>query len=84
VAPAHVVLLGSLSGHYTGGLTEFEIEATTLYDVIKVLEARYPGLGEHLEEETAVAIDGEIHNIGYYHPVRPGCEIFFIPSIEGG
>jgi len=83
-APARVVLISSFSGRYTGGVKEFEIEAKTLYDVIRVLEARYPGLGEHLEEETSVAIDGEISEVGYYQPVRPGCEIFFIPKIEGG
>lgn len=83
-ALARVVLISSLSGHYTGGVKEFEIEAKTLYDVIKALDARYPGLGEHLEEETSVAIDGEIHEVGYFQQVRPGCEIFFIPKIEGG
>lgn len=83
-APARVVLISSLSGRYTGGATEFEIEAQTLYDVIRTLDARYPGLGEHLEEETTVAIDGEISEVGYYQAVRPGCEIFFIPKIEGG
>ena len=31
-----------------------------------------------------VAIDGELHDVGYYQPVRPGCEIYFIPKIEGG
>ena len=83
-APARVVLISSLSGRYTGGVTEFEIEAKTLFDVIRTLDARYPGLGEHLEEETSVAMDGEISEVGYYQPVRAGCEIFFIPKIEGG
>ena len=83
-APARIVLISSLSGRYTGGVKEFEIEAKTLLDVIRTLDARYPGLGEHLEEETSVAIDGEIHEVGYYHTLRPGSEIFFIPKIEGG
>jgi molybdopterin converting factor small subunit len=83
-APARVVLISSLSRHYTGGAKEFEIAAQTLHDVIRTLDQRYPGLGEHLEQETSVAIDGEIHEVGYFHPVRPGCEIFFIPKIEGG
>ena len=82
--PARVVLTSGFSGRYTGGLKEFEIEANTLRGVIKALDERYPGLGEHLEEETTVAIDGEIHEVGYAQPVRPGCEIFFIPKIEGG
>jgi molybdopterin converting factor small subunit len=82
--PARVVLISSFSGRYTGGVKEFEIEAKTMHDVIRTLNARYPGLGEHLEEETSVAIDGEMHEVGYYQPLRPGCEIFFIPKIEGG
>ncbi|MBE0616030.1 MAG: MoaD/ThiS family protein [Burkholderiales bacterium] len=83
-APVHVVLISSHSGHYTGGVKEFEIEAKTLHDVIRVLDQRYPGLGEHLEEETSVAIDGEIHEVAYFHPMRPGGEVYFIPKIEGG
>lgn len=83
-ANARVVLVSGLSGSYTGGAKEFEITAKTLYDVIRALDQRYPGLGEHLEEETSVAIDGEIHEVGYHHPLRPGCEIFFIAKIEGG
>lgn len=82
--PARIVLISSLSGRYTGGAKEFEIEARTLLDVIRILDERYPGLGAHLEEETSVAIDGEIHEVAYYHPLRPGCEIYFIPKIEGG
>jgi hypothetical protein len=44
----------------------------------------YPGLGEHLEEETTVAIDGALYETAYYQPIRDGCEIFFIPKLEGG
>ena len=65
-------------------MKEFAIAAQTLRGVIKAMDALYPGLGEHLEEETIVAIDGEIHELVYSQPVRPGCEIFFIPKIEGG
>ncbi len=83
-APARVVFTGGFSDHYTGGVKEFEIEAKNLRGVIKALDALYPGLGEHLETETTVAIDGEIHEVGYYQPLRPGCEVFFIPKIEGG
>lgn len=82
--PARVVFTGDFSRRYTCGVKEFEIEATNLRGVIKTLDERYPGLGELLETETTVAIDGEIHEVDYYQRVRPGCEIFFIPKIEGG
>ena len=83
-APARVVLTGGLSRRYTGGVQEFAIEAKNLRGVIKAMDKLYPGLGEHLEEETTVAIDGEIHEVTYYQPVNPGSEIFFIPKLEGG
>ena len=72
------------SRRYTGGVREFAIEAKNLRDVIKALDKLYPGLGEHLEEETTVAIDGEIHEVGYFQPLRQGSEVFFIPKLEGG
>ena len=83
--PARVVLSSGFSRRYTGGVREFDIEAKTMRDVIKELDRRYPGLGEHLEEETTVAIDGEIHDQpAYFQRIRPGCEVFFIPKLEGG
>jgi hypothetical protein len=84
-APARVVLSSGFARRYTGGAREFEVEATTMRDVLKEMDRRYPGLGEHLEEETTVAIDGAIHDQPtYFQKVRPGCEIFFIPKLEGG
>jgi sulfur-carrier protein len=83
-AAARVVLSGGFSRRYTAGLREFTIEARNLRGVIKALDKLYPGLGAHLEEETTVAIDGEIHEVGYLQPLRQGSEVFFIPKLEGG
>jgi molybdopterin converting factor small subunit len=83
-APARVVLTTGFSQRYTGGVKEFGIEATTLRGVIKAMEARFPGLGEILEEETNVAIDGVLHEVVYTQKLKAGCEVFFIPRIEGG
>ena len=55
-----------------------------LRGVIKAMDQLYPGLGHHLEEETTVAIDGALHETAYFQPIRPGCEVFFIPKLEGG
>jgi sulfur-carrier protein len=82
---AQVSLTSGFSRRYTGGRREFEIEARTLRDVIRALDKMYPGLGEHLEEETTVAIDGAIHDApGYFQQLRDGSEVFFIPKLEGG
>lgn len=81
-----VVFTDGFSHQYTGGQKEFELQTrNTLRGVIKALDARFPGLGEHLEEETTVAIDGEIHDEpGYFQKLQEGSEIFFIPKLEGG
>jgi molybdopterin converting factor small subunit len=85
MATAQVTLTSGFSRRYTGGRREFEIEAKTLRDVIRALDKMYPGLGEHLEEETTVAIDGAIHDApGYFQQLRQGSEVFFIPKLEGG
>jgi len=83
-APARVVFTSGFSRRYTGGVTEFQVEAKNLRGIIREMDRLFPGLGEHLEEETTVAIDGAIHETGYFQPVPPGAEVFFIPKIEGG
>ena len=80
----HVVLSTGTSLERTGGEKVFEIEASNLRGVIRAMEERFPGLGEYLEEETSVAIDGEIHETAYFQPLRDGCEVFFLPKIEAG
>jgi hypothetical protein len=40
------------------GVREFTVEAKNLRGVIKAMDELYPTLGEHLVEETTVAIDG--------------------------
>jgi molybdopterin synthase sulfur carrier subunit len=83
-APARVVFTTGFSKRYTNGVREFEIEAKNLRGVIRAMDALFPGLAHHLEEETTVAINGELHETGYFQPVPPGAEVFFIPRLEGG
>ena len=81
---ARVQFTTGFSRRYTGGVREFTVEARNLRGVIKEMDRRYPGLGHRLEEETTVAIDGALHETAYFQPIREGCEIFFIPKLEGG
>jgi sulfur-carrier protein len=81
---ATVAFTAGFARKYTAGVREFEVEATNLRGVIKAMEEMFPGLGHTLEEETNVAINGELHDVGYFQPVPPGAEVFFIPRIEGG
>ena len=82
--PAKVVFTSGFARRYTDGVREFEVEAKNLRGVLKAMDDMYPGLMHHLEEETTVAINGELHETGYFQPVPPGAEVFFIPRLEGG
>lgn len=82
---AQVVLSDELGRQFTGGLTHFELEAATVGQVVRQLDAKFPGLGDQLRSGAiAVAIDGEIFNDAMLEPVKPGSEVYFIPSIRGG
>ena len=80
----HVVLSMGASFDYTGGEKEFDIEAKDVRGIIKVMEARFPGLGAFLEEESMCAIDGEIYESAIYERLRDGCEVYFLPKLEAG
>ena len=86
VAPqtVRVMLTGGFSRRYTNGVREFEIEAKTVRGVISAMDRLFPGLGEHLEEETSLAVNGVIHEVVYTQIIPANAEVFFIPRIEGG
>lgn len=79
-----VMLTGGFSRRYTNGVREFEIEARTVRGVISAMDRLFPGLGEHLEEETSLAVNGVIHEVVYTQVIPADAEVFFIPRIEGG
>ena len=79
-----VVLSTGTSLERTGGEKEFEVDARNLLGVIKAMDARFPGLGEYLEEETTVAIDGQIYETAYFQRLREDAEVYFLPKIEAG
>jgi len=81
---AHVVSISSKVRDLTGGLDAFDVEAATVRGLIRALEARFPGLGELVEAEMSLAIDGEIHQDAMAEPLGPASEVVLIPRISGG
>jgi sulfur-carrier protein len=82
--PKVVLSSGFASQQFTGGQTEFEVEATNFRRLVLELERRFPGLGKQVEDGMAVAIDGEIYQDAYSAPLAEGSEIYLIPKIGGG
>jgi molybdopterin synthase sulfur carrier subunit len=69
---------------FTGGLDAFDVEARTVRSLIRELDARFPGLGEFVEEDMAIAIDGEIFQDALAAPLSESSEVVLIPKISGG
>lgn len=80
---AHVVA-GSECWPFTGGASEFDIEAGTVRELIDALDARFPGLGEFVDRKMAFAIDGVIHQDAWFSPIDAASEVHLIPKIGGG
>lgn len=69
---------------FTGGLDAFDVEARTVRALLRELDARFPGLGEFVEDSMAIAIDGEVFQDALGAPLDEGSEIVLIPKISGG
>jgi molybdopterin synthase sulfur carrier subunit len=80
----HVVAADAKVRQFTGGLSEFDVEAATVRRMILALEDRFPGLGDHIQKSMAIAIDGEIHQDAWGAELKPDSEVYLIPKIGGG
>jgi molybdopterin synthase sulfur carrier subunit len=79
-----VTSISSRVRDFTGGVEAFDIEAQTVRGLIRELDRKFPGLGEHVEENMAIAIDGEIHQDALGAAIGETSEIVLIPKISGG
>ncbi len=70
----------------TGGVDSVELEARDVRELLRALDARYPGLSTQIGDATAIAIDGEIipRAEAIFERLRPDAEIHFLPQIGGG
>lgn len=68
----------------TGGEAAVEVDAGSVRRLIKLLDERYPGIGERLTDATSVAINGEILADALYEEIPDGAEVHFLPTISGG
>ena len=80
----HVILQHSLSRQYTDGQTKYAVEASRVRYILRALDDLHPGIREHLEEETAVSIDGMIYDGAYLQEVSEDTDVFFIPKLDAG
>ena len=66
------------------GEEQIEVDAPSVRRLVRLLDERWPGLGERLTEGTSVAINGEIIADALYEEIPDGAEVHFLPAIAGG
>ena len=75
---------------YTGGKEIVELDGRTVMRLIAALDETYPGLkdalmdGDRLKPGIAVAINGQVSQLGALQPLQEDNEVFFVPAIGGG
>lgn len=84
------VLIPSVLYSYTKGLSAVECRGKTVDDVLKDLDARYPGLRFRIVDETdnirrhIMIFIGNRRVTALSETVDPAAELSIIPSISGG
>jgi molybdopterin converting factor small subunit len=74
--------LGETTAELSGDAC-IELPATSMRELLTMLEARYPGCRQALAK-AAVAIDGDIYTHALTETLTDDTELVFIPAIEGG
>ena len=75
---------------YTGGKETVEMEGRTVRRLILALDEEYPGLkdalldGDKLKPGIAVAVNGQVSQLGHLQTLQEDNEVLFVPAIGGG
>lgn len=66
------------------GQKTVSIEAGTIRELLRKLEARYPGLREPLRNQVAVVVDGVIYRDNRSAAIPEDAEVFLMRRLAGG
>lgn len=79
-----VTLTSTVANRYTGGQTELEADVSSVRQLLRDFESRFPGLGNEIEQAMALVIDGEYHSDPYMESLEGAKEVFVLPRVAGG
>lgn len=79
-----VVLPRDLESRFLDEPGFLEIDAATVRELITALEARFPGIGQILEERMGVVLDGDYVPDAMSESLADVGEVVFIPRLTGG
>jgi sulfur-carrier protein len=87
------VFIPTLLRKYADGTAKVDVPGTTLRELVDNLEARYPGIKEHLIDPEdpdafipglAAFVDSEATILGLRQRIQEASEVHFIPAVGGG
>lgn len=73
-----------------GGIESVVVPGKTVRELIEALDARFPGIGQHLRDDDSlragltVVIDADVSPRGLLAKVPAESEVHFLPPIGGG
>ena len=68
----------------TGGASVINIEATTIRELFRKLEKKYPQTTPFIKAGIAVSIDGVLYRDSWGEKLPPSAEIYLLPRLVGG
>lgn len=60
------------------------VEASTIRELLRKLEERYPALHDPIKSEVAVVVDGVIYRNDWSKELPDGAEVFLMRRLAGG
>lgn len=63
---------------------QLSIEASTIRELLRKLEERYPAMAGPIKNEVAVVVDGVIYRNNWSQELPDGAEVFLMRRLAGG
>lgn len=80
---ARVVVTAPLRGEFPLAAGELEIDAGTVFELVRELEACSPGITEFIEAKVSIAVDGDLIS-DWSTSLMRSSEVLLVPHIAGG
>jgi molybdopterin converting factor small subunit len=84
------VVIPALLESLCKGRRKLEVEATTLDETLRALDAECPGIYDRIVEDgrvrpqLAIAVNGEVYQMPLHERLKTGTELTIVPAIGGG
>ena len=72
-----------LNGEFPGGARQLDIDAGSVFELVRKLDELSPGAAEFIEGKVSIAVDGELI-VDWSTSLTRSSEVLLVPHIAGG